>query len=70
MIEKVVIRNYRKFREFELSLSPGLNTLVGGNDAGKSTLIEAITRVCGSYAPSRLVFRTNATLNRARVAAT
>jgi putative ATP-dependent endonuclease of the OLD family len=42
MIEKVIIHNYRTFREFELSFSPGLNTVVGGNDAGKSTLIEAL----------------------------
>lgn len=42
MIRRVVIRNYRVFRDFSLELSGGLNTLVGKNDTGKSTLIEAI----------------------------
>lgn len=43
MIRKVAIRNYRLYRSIELDLSPGMNILVGRNDSGKSTLIEAIT---------------------------
>jgi len=43
VIRKVAIRNYRLFREFDLELTPGLNILVGSNDSGKSTLIEAIS---------------------------
>ncbi len=42
MIKKIAIRNYRLFREFDLEFSPGINILVGSNDTGKSTLIEAI----------------------------
>jgi predicted ATPase len=42
MIRKVVVRNYRKFRNLTVDLTPGTNILVGGNDSGKSTLIEAI----------------------------
>lgn len=42
MIRKVVIRNYRKFRNISVDLTPGTNILVGGNDNGRSTLIEAI----------------------------
>lgn len=42
MIRKVVIRNYRKFRKLEVDMLPGTNILVGSNDSGKSTLIEAI----------------------------
>lgn len=54
MIERIAIRNYRLFREFDLELRPGLNILVGNNDSGKSTLIEAINlalagRVGGCY---------------------
>lgn len=41
-IERVHIRNYRIFREFEVPLGPGLNVVVGDNDSGKSTLLEAI----------------------------
>ncbi|WP_308516734.1 AAA family ATPase [uncultured Varibaculum sp.] len=55
MITKVRIRGYRKFRDFEFLPDAGMNILVGGNEAGKSTLLEAITmaltgRVNGVYA--------------------
>lgn len=43
MIRRVAVRNYRLFRKLDLDLSPGINILVGRNDTGKSTLIEAIT---------------------------
>lgn len=43
MITRIVIRGYRIFRDFELEPTAGLNILVGGNEAGKSTLLEAIS---------------------------
>lgn len=43
MITKVKINNYRRFANFELSPRAGMNILVGGNEAGKSTLLEAIS---------------------------
>jgi len=43
VITKVRINGYRIFRNFELIPNRQLNILVGGNDAGKSTLIEAIS---------------------------
>jgi ABC-type cobalamin/Fe3+-siderophores transport system ATPase subunit len=42
VLRKVLIKNYRVFNEFVLDLSPGVNIIVGDNDAGKSTLLEAI----------------------------
>lgn len=42
MIRKVIIRNYRKFRQLDIDMLAGTNILVGSNDSGKSTLIEAI----------------------------
>jgi DNA repair exonuclease SbcCD ATPase subunit len=45
MITKLAIRNYRLFRlfrEFDVELAPDVNVIVGGNDTGKSTLVEAI----------------------------
>ena len=42
VLRKVLIRNYRVFRDFELALRPGVNVLLGNNAAGKSTLLEAI----------------------------
>lgn len=42
-IAKVKIKNYKSFYgEFELELSDGMNILVGDNEAGKSTILEAI----------------------------
>ncbi|UQX12621.1 AAA family ATPase [Candidatus Mycobacterium methanotrophicum] len=43
MIERVRIQGYRKFRELTFAPYQRLNILVGDNDAGKSTLLEAIT---------------------------
>ena len=42
MIEKVIIKNYRVYRDFELSFNAGMNIIVGDNEAGKSTLLEAV----------------------------
>jgi hypothetical protein len=41
VLRKIRIKNYRVFKDFELSLTPGVNIFVGDNDAGKSTLLEA-----------------------------
>lgn len=41
-IPKVRIREFKAFRSFELELKDGLNILVGDNDAGKSTVLEAV----------------------------
>src|SRR4051794_31672431 len=59
MIERILIRGYRLFRDFEMEPSAGLNIVVGGNEAGKSTLLEAISlgltgRVNGRWAEEEL----------------
>ena len=42
-IHKVKIRNFKCFKgSFELELNKGLNILVGNNETGKSTILEAI----------------------------
>lgn len=42
VIEKVRIRGYRKFRDLVFEPHPRFNILVGENESGKSTLLEAI----------------------------
>lgn len=42
MLKKIYISNYRAFRSLTLDFNPGLNVVVGNNDAGKSTLLEAV----------------------------
>jgi len=43
MISRIVIEGYRCFRRLELEPNPGMNILVGANESGKSTLLEAIS---------------------------
>ncbi|TRX03218.1 ATP-dependent nuclease [Flavobacterium gawalongense] len=44
-IKKIRIENFKCFDKFELSLNKGINIIVGNNEAGKSTILEAI-HVC------------------------
>lgn len=42
-ISKIYIENFKLFKgSFGLELNQGINILVGNNDVGKSTIIEAI----------------------------
>lgn len=41
-IEKVKIKNFKCYRDFEIRLNKGINIVAGDNDAGKSTILEAI----------------------------
>ncbi|TXJ45691.1 ATP-dependent endonuclease [Brachyspira aalborgi] len=41
-IKTVKIQNFKCFRKFELNLNDDINIIVGNNEAGKSTLLEAI----------------------------
>ena len=41
-ISKVIIKNYRHLRNFKVILNDTLNVIVGNNECGKSTLLEAI----------------------------
>lgn len=41
-IKKVVIQNFKCFSSFELDLKKDINIIVGDNEAGKSTILEAI----------------------------
>jgi len=41
-IRKIKIENFKKFEIFELEFTDGLNILVGDNEVGKSTILEAI----------------------------
>lgn len=43
MIERVIIRNYRVFKELDFRPNESMNIIVGDNEAGKSTLMEAIS---------------------------
>lgn len=42
VIQKLVLKNFRRFREPTIEFTAGLNIVVGDNEAGKSTVLEAI----------------------------
>ncbi|MGE8274562.1 AAA family ATPase [Stenotrophomonas sp.] len=44
-IERIVIDNFKSFRHLDLPLSAHMNLVVGDNEVGKSTLLEAIHAV-------------------------
>jgi predicted ATP-dependent endonuclease of OLD family len=41
-IERIIIKNYRTLKAVDLKLGSGTNIIVGDNETGKSTLLEAI----------------------------
>ena len=51
-IEKIVIKNFKRYKEpFTVHFNDGMNILVGDNEAGKSTILEAIhLALTGIYA--------------------
>ncbi len=59
-IERINIVNYKCFKGlFPLELSNGINIIVGNNEAGKSTILEAIHLalsglLCGRYLKNEL----------------
>lgn len=42
VIKKLIVKNYKRLRDFELDFNNDLNIIVGDNETGKSTLLEAI----------------------------
>lgn len=58
-ISRVLIKNYRRFKDLDIKFDSGTNILVGSNEAGKTTLLEAINlaltgRVNGRWAPDEV----------------
>ena len=41
-LEKLKLKNFRKFNELEINFNAGLNVFVGENNAGKTAIIDAI----------------------------
>lgn len=46
---KINIQNFRRFKSLELEFQSGLNLLIGENDSGKSSIIDAIKLVTGTH---------------------
>jgi putative ATP-dependent endonuclease of the OLD family len=41
-IKRLVLRNFKRFKALELEFDPELNILVGGNETGKSSVLQAL----------------------------
>ena len=49
-ITRVYVEGFKRFTQFELKLNPTFNVIVGDNETGKSSLLEAIGLVLtGQY---------------------
>ena len=41
-IKRLVLRNFKRFKDLDLEFDPELNILVGGNEAGKTSVLQAL----------------------------
>jgi len=48
-ISKIHIENFKGYKKFNLEFNKKMNIIVGDNEAGKSTLLEAVNLVLGGY---------------------
>lgn len=48
-LAKLVIKNFRKLKHVELSFQPGLNVLVGGNNTGKTAVVDALRALLAGH---------------------
>lgn len=40
ILKKLKLRNFRSYRDFEVSFDDSINVIIGRNDIGKSTILE------------------------------
>lgn len=48
-LKKITLSNFRKFVDFELELKPGVNILIGDNATGKTSILEGLKVILGSF---------------------
>lgn len=54
-VEHLSLNNFRSHQETDMSFSSGLNTLVGPNNAGKSSILEALNLILGDVYLARYI---------------
>lgn len=55
-VKKVKIQNYKCFRNFEIEFNEGVNIIVGNNEEGKSTILEALQLALSGMLNGRTLF--------------
>lgn len=48
-LAKLVIKNFRKLKHAQLSFQPGLNVMVGGNNVGKTAVVDALRALLAGH---------------------
>lgn len=48
-LAKLVIKNFRKLKHAQLSFQPGLNVVVGGNNVGKTAVVDALRALLAGH---------------------
>lgn len=48
-LAKLVIKNFRKLKHAQLSFQPGLNIVVGGNNVGKTAVVDALRALLAGH---------------------
>ncbi|SLM17338.1 SMC domain protein [uncultured spirochete] len=56
MIESLRIIGYKNLTDFAISFKPGINIIIGDNDAGKTTILEALNLVLTGTLLGRSIF--------------
>ena len=51
-VKRLLVRGFRSLREVDISLGPGVNVLVGQNNAGKSNVLRALDILLGEKWPT------------------
>lgn len=41
-IDQLIIKGYKKFEKFDIEFNKEINVIIGENESGKSTILEAI----------------------------
>ncbi len=56
LVEKLKIKNYKCFKDFEITFNEGINIIVGNNEEGKSTILEALQLALSGMLNGRTLF--------------
>lgn len=56
-LERLIVENFKSLRSLNLELNPNLSIIVGNNDVGKSTILEAINlALCGQIHGKNILY--------------
>ncbi len=55
-VSKLIVKGYRSLADISINFNPGINVIVGKNNAGKSNIIRALNLILGERHPSYIRF--------------